>query len=277
MVSSLTKGGANVTMQALNAGAVDFVTKPSGTISLDMEKVADELRQKIIAASKASMKNAYGPVDGALTERVQSPPIPAQSHAPRKDALRKPELLVVAASTGGPNALQEVIPALPDDFPLPVLVVQHMPSGFTTSFASRLNELSELDVIEACDGMPVWRGTVIIAPGGYHLIVDRTQKDLVCWLTETPPVRSVRPAADVLFASVSEVVGGNVITVVLTGMGKDGLDGARLLRAKGAYVITESKETCVIYGMPGVINEAGLSDEVLPLYSIAEAIERAAR
>jgi two-component system chemotaxis response regulator CheB len=273
MVSSLTKEGANVTMQALDAGAVDFVTKPSGTISLDMDKVGDELRDKVIAASRASVHNAasarWAPDSGLKT--------PTATPSSRHDIRHKPELLVIAASTGGPNALQEVIPALRADFPLPVLIVQHMPPGFTSSFALRLNERSELTVLEGCDGMPIRKGVVVVAPGGYHLVVEKKGRELVCRLTETPPVRSVRPAADVLFKSVAEVVGGSVVALVLTGMGKDGLDGTRLLRSKGAYVIAESKETCVIFGMPGSVVEAGLVDEVLPLYSIAAGVERAVK
>lgn len=276
MVSSLTKEGTNVTMQALSSGAVDFVTKPSGTISLDMEKVGNELRQKVIGASKAELRNVAKWSGGGRGIRPAvtsaTPPLP-----PKREMTRKPELLVIAASTGGPNALQEVIPALPASFPLPVLIVQHMPPGFTTSFASRLNERSKIRVTEACDGLPIRRGQAAVAPGGYHLIVERKPTGLICKLTESPPVRSVRPAADVLFTSVAEVVGGSVITVILTGMGKDGLDGTRLLRFKGAYVIAESKETCVIYGMPGAVADAGLADEVLPLYSIAPTIERVAQ
>lgn len=276
MVSSLTKEGANITMQALDAGAVDFVTKPSGTISLDMDKVGDELRQKVIAASRASVKNAstQWSAPGALAKRITATPQPPRREM--REPPRRPEALVIAASTGGPMALQEVIPALPATFPLPILIVQHMPPGFTSSFAQRLNERSKIRVTEGCDGMPVRKGTAIIAPGGYHLIVERQSMNTVCRLTETPPVRSVRPAADVLFSSVAEVIGGSVVTLVLTGMGKDGLDGTRLLRSKGAYVIAESKETCVIYGMPGSVIDAGLVDEVLPLYAIAAGLERIA-
>jgi two-component system chemotaxis response regulator CheB len=277
MVSSVTKNGANITMQALDAGAVDFVTKPSGTISLDMDKVGLELRQKVIAASRASVMNASsshrdsGHGLGVPVQPVPKPTVQASAH---KDVMRKPELLVIAASTGGPNALQEVVPALHKDFPLPILIVQHMPPGFTTSFALRLNERSQITVLEGCDGMPIRKGVAVVAPGGFHLIVDRKGTELVCRLTETPPVRSVRPAADVLFTSVAEGVGGAGVAVVLTGMGKDGLDGTRLLRSKGAYVIAESKETCVIFGMPGAVIEAGLVDEVLPLYAIATGVER---
>ncbi|MDR1482646.1 MAG: chemotaxis response regulator protein-glutamate methylesterase [Synergistaceae bacterium] len=273
MVSSLTREGANITMQALDAGAVDFVTKPSGVISLDMGKIGDELRQKIVAVSKASMKNAYGG-EASHLRKIQANPLQTPQ---RRDMSKRPDMVVIAASTGGPNALQGVIPGLSSGFPLPILIVQHMPPGFTTSFANRMNELSRISVVEACDGMPVKKGTAIIAPGGYHLTVERTLSNLVCKLKDSPPVRSVRPSADVLFTSVSEIVGGSVVVVVLTGMGKDGLDGTRLLRSMGAYVIAEAKETCVIYGMPGAVSEAGLADESLPVYSITEALERLVR
>jgi two-component system chemotaxis response regulator CheB len=281
MVSSLTKEGANITMQALKLGAVDFVAKPSGTISLDMEKVGSELTQKVKGASRATLKNAFirsapqKPVSFANTTKASD----SVTHTPlpRREFTGKPELVVIGASTGGPNALQTVIPALPSDFPLPILIVQHMPPGFTMSFAQRLNESSELSVFEACDGMPVRKGTVLIAPGGYHLVVERHGAELVCGTRETPPVRSVRPSADVLFKSVADTALGSTLAVVLTGMGKDGYDGVKFLRAKGAYVLVESKETCVVYGMPGVIAGNGLADEILPIDAMAEGISRAAR
>jgi two-component system chemotaxis response regulator CheB len=270
MVSSLTRSGANVTMQALDIGAVDFVTKPSGPMSLDMEKIGVELRRKVKGASMAAVRRKGSQKTASISQPF--------SALPRKDALNhKPEMLVIAASTGGPMALQQIIPNLPANFPMPVLLVQHMPPGFTTSFAQRLNEQSNLTVIEGCDGMPVRKGTVIVAPGGFHLVLDKKGAEFVCKLTETPPVRSVRPSADVLFNSVAENVGGNILVLVLTGMGKDGLDGTRALRDKGAYVIAESRETSVIFGMPGAIVGAGLADEVLPLYSIASGIERVVR
>jgi two-component system chemotaxis response regulator CheB len=270
MVSNLTKSGANVTMQALDIGAVDFVTKPSGQMSPDMEKIGAELRRKVIGASMATVRRKGNQKTVSISQ-----PCPVSL---RKDALcRKPEMLVIAASTGGPMALQQIIPSLPASFPLPILLVQHMPPGFTTSFAQRLNEQSSLTVIEGCDGMPVRKGMAIVAPGGFHLVLDKKGAEFVCKLTETPPVRSVRPSADVLFNSVAENVGGNVLVLVLTGMGKDGLDGTKALRDKGAYVIAESRETSVIFGMPGAIVGAGLADEVLPLYSIASGIERVAK
>jgi two-component system chemotaxis response regulator CheB len=271
MVSSLTRDGGNITMQALDLGAVDFVTKPSGNVSLDMKKVGDELRRKVAGASRAAV---FGPRRARQPFRAREPfPVLQRRDIPRG----KPEMLVVAASTGGPMALQEIIPNLSRDFPLPVMIVQHMPPGFSTSFAHRLNERSKLAVTEGCDGMPVRKGTVVVAPGGYHLTVEKKGAEVLCKLTDGPLVRSVRPSADVLFSSVSETVGGGVLALVLTGMGKDGLDGAKLLKDKGAYVIAESKETSVIFGMPGAVIGAGLADEVLPLYAIAEGLERAAR
>lgn len=266
MVSGLTKQGADITMQALDNGAVDFVTKPSGTISLDMDKVGDELRKKVLEASKATIQRGAA----NLRPAAASPAAPAQ----RREPPRHPELVAIASSTGGPVALQELIPALPANFPVPIMLVQHMPAGFTSSFAARLNERSKLTVVEAEDGMPVKKGMVVIAPGGYHLIAEKKNMSLICRLTETAPVRSVRPAADVLFASIADAVGGSVIALILTGMGKDGLDGTRALRAKGAYVMAEAKETCVIYGMPGAVIDAELADEVLPLYSIAASLVR---
>lgn len=272
MVSSLTKEGADVTMQALDAGAVDFVTKPSGTISLDMEKVGGELRQKVLEAGRVAVRR----LGGDAFARSAPALTPAKPTMPtKKGELRKRiEMVVVAASTGGPMALQNLLPTLSGTLSVPVLIVQHMPPGFTASFAQRLDERSKIKVVEGSDGLPVRKGVAVIAPGGYHLIVERRGAELVCRLTETPPVRSVRPSADVLFASVAEVVGGNVLVVVLTGMGKDGMDGAKALRDKGAYVIAESKETCVVSGMPGSVIDAGLADDVLPIYAIGPEVER---
>ncbi|MDR0764577.1 MAG: chemotaxis response regulator protein-glutamate methylesterase [Synergistaceae bacterium] len=271
MVSCLTKKNANETMRALDLGAVDFVTKPSGNISPDMRKVGDELRRKVAGASRAIF---LGPRGAGKSPHAREPFPPP----PRRGASKgKFEMLVIAASTGGPKALQEIIPNLSGDFPLPVMIVQHMPPGFTTSFAKRLDERSGLTVVEGRDGMPVRKGTVVIAPGGYHLMAERKGADILCKLAGTPPVRSVRPAADVLFTSVSETACGSVLALILTGMGKDGLDGAKTLKDKGAYIIAESRETSVIFGMPGAVVAAGLADEVLPLYAIAEGLERVAR
>jgi len=264
MVSSLTQEGANETMQALDAGAVDFVTKPSGTISLDMGKIGAELRQKVLEAGRIPA--------GHLRVRSR-PAAPPRVQTGRTGARKKVDMIVVAASTGGPMALQDLLPVFKKAFPVPILIVQHMPPGFTASFAARLNERSRIEVAEAVDGMPIRRGNAVVAPGGLHLAVERRGAELVCKLLDTPPVRSVKPSADVLFTSAAEVLGGNVLAVVLTGMGKDGLDGIRALHTKGAYVIVESKETCVVNGMPGSVEAAGLANAVLPLYEIGSEVE----
>lgn len=271
MVSSLTQEGANVTMQALDAGAVDFVTKPSGTISLDMEKVGFELRQKVAAASKVSPKRlgARGAFFPEGASGLQAPLVRSK----KGGLLRRVEMVVIAASTGGPMALQSILPMLPRAFPVPIMVVQHMPAGFTASFAQRLDERSEIGVEEATEGMPVRKGMAIIAPGGFHLVAERKNANLVCKLLDSSPVRSVKPSADVLFSSVADVVGGNVLALILTGMGKDGTEGTRELKKKGAYVIAESRETSVVYGMPGSVVDAGLADLVLPLYAIGSEME----
>ena len=280
MVSSVTHEGAEITLKALSAGAVDFVTKPSGTISLDMEKVADELRQKVMMASRVSRRTVTAMARKPIAERDSSsqqsvePGSSVLTSAPKRVLLKKIDMLVIASSTGGPRALQEVIPALKKDFPVPILVVQHMPVGFTASFAQRLNETSQIEVVEGSEGLKIQRGVAVIAPGGYHMTVERRMGELYCHLLDTAPVRSVKPAADVLFSSVADVIGGSVLAVVLTGMGRDGTDGTRALKEKGAYVVAEAKETCVVYGMPQAVAEAGLVDEVLPLGSISAGLER---
>ena len=280
MVSSVTHEGAEITMKALSAGAVDFVTKPSGTISLDMEKVGDELRQKVLMASRISNRTVADMVRKPPRKNDSPSPQPVESRqavpssVPKRVLLKKIDMVVIASSTGGPRALQEIIPAIKKKFPVPILVVQHMPVGFTAPFAQRLNEMSQLEVVEGAEGLKIQRGVAVIAPGGYHMTVERKMGELYCHLLDTPPVRSVKPAADVLFTSVAEVVGGSVLAVVLTGMGRDGTDGARVLKEKGAYVLAEAKETCVVYGMPQSVVEAGLVDEVLPLGSISTGLER---
>jgi len=274
MVSSLTAQGADVTMRSLAAGAVDFVLKPSGTISLDMEKVAQELCQKVVLAGQVDLSHlAPQGVPKPLSDRVR----PVEAPGTRGRFLRlspgnKPRILVVAASTGGPRALQEILPALPARLSVPVVVVQHMPEGFTASFAARMNDLSALAVVEGDDGLPLRPGLAVVARGGRHLVIEEGGKYGVCRLSDAPPENSVRPAADPLFRSAAKVFGGAVVGAILTGMGKDGTEGARVLRAQGATIISEAPETCVVYGMPRVVFEAGLVDRQVPLYEMARAL-----
>ena len=280
MVSSLTREGADTTFQALASGAVDFVTKPSGTISLDMKKVEDELRQKVWVASTVDLRHVSprGKVPPREVPReekpVSHPPLASMPPTVSERRPHRAELALIASSTGGPRALQEVIPALPGNFPVPLLVVQHMPQGFTTSFAQRLNEMSALEVVEGADGLKPRKGMAVIAPGGYHMVVEKWGGELVCRLSDAPPLRSVKPAADMLFLSVADVVGGSAVAAILTGMGRDGTDGAKAIRDKGGIILAESPETCVVYGMPRAAVEAGIVEEVLPLASIPAALHR---
>lgn len=274
MVSSLTQEGAQVTMKALSAGAVDFIAKPSGHISLNMKDVTADLVAKVVAASTARI----GPIR-AVEERppvVVSPP----REASVRPALQKgrPAIVAIAASTGGPRALQHVLSQLPGTFPLPIVVVQHMPKDFTGSFANRLDSISALHIMEGSESLDLQPGMAVIAPGGYHMLVRRKLSGTYyCSLSDMPPLLSVKPSANILFLSVADEVGGNVIGVILTGMGRDGTDGAIALHAKGAHIIAESQETCVVYGMPKAAAEAGIVHELLPLHEIPEAIMRAVR
>lgn len=267
MVSSITRKGAEITVKALTLGAVDFVTKPSGTISLDMQVVAQELREKIIAAASVAVDKLAGIVSLPIAEVRKLPLV-------RKGQV---ELVAIAASTGGPRAIQSILEKIETTSMVPIVIVQHMPKGFTKSFAERLNEVSKLDVVEGYDNLPLKPNLAVVAPGGSHLIVEYNKMgQLVCRLSDMPPLHSVKPAADLLFLSVADTVGGASLGVILTGMGRDGAEGAKAIRQKGGYVIAESSETCVIYGMPKAAVESGSVDEVLPLYEIPKRLEELA-
>ena len=174
-------------------------------------------------------------------------------------------------------ALCELIPKLPGNFPVPIVITQHMPKEFTPSFSKRLDSASALEVVEAFDGLTLKPGRVAIAPGGKHLLVRHRNGSVICELSDAPPELSVKPAANVMFRSVGEEFGGNVLCVILTGMGRDGTDGAIPMHKQGAYVIAESQKTCVVYGMPKAAVDAGIADEVLPLNEIPDAMVRLAR
>ena len=273
MVSSVTQEGADTTMKALALGCVDFIGKPSGSISLNIRDIGQELIDKVIAASTARLRTRSGFFGGASKVqdfglgsgfRRMMPPV----------STGRRDIVAIASSTGGPMALSDLIPRLPKKFPVPIVITQHMPKEFTSSFARRLNESSEVEVVEGFDGLTLKPGRVVIAPGGSHLVVKRRAGVAVCGLSDAPPVLSVKPAANIMFLSVADEYGGNVLCVILTGMGRDGTDGAVALKRKGAYVIAESQNTCVVYGMPKAAVDAGIVDEVLPLNEIADAMVR---
>jgi two-component system chemotaxis response regulator CheB len=261
MVSSRTGEGTETTLKCLEAGAFDFIQKPLVRSPEEFERFGRELREKVRLAA-SSGKAAPRPVARPPFAEV-SPPTPRKA-GPF-------DLLLVASSTGGPQALSRIIPSLPANFPVPVAVVQHMPRDFTASLAKRLDQQSKLSVVEAEEGLPLRQGMVVIAQGGRHLLL-KSRGELYCSLSDAPPLNSVRPAADFLFLSAADLTGTASLALVLTGMGKDGTEGARALKAKGGYVLAESSETAVVFGMPRSVIEAGMADEVLPLYDVPEKL-----
>lgn len=263
MVSSLTQEGAETTIRALAAGAVDFVPKPSGSVSLDMHRVGDDLRRKVKAAAQARVR-----VPSRVGPPPADPPAPG-SHERPASGNRSRRVVVIGCSTGGPGALHEVIPRLPGDLGAAVLIVQHMPPGFTRSLAQRLDELSAIRVREAQPGDLLTDNTAFVAPGGYHMTVDGEGRIA---LDQEPPLHGVRPAVDRTLVSVAQRYGRAALGVIMTGMGYDGAKGIAELKRTGGRAIAEAESTCVVYGMPRVVVEMGHADRVAPLAEIPKAI-----
>lgn len=255
--------GSEDTIRALELGAVDFVRKPSGPISPDLAAVRERLHDALRAAAVVNLQGV--PVLARPPRPGASAPTPAAGWAATR-------CVVIAASTGGPRALAEVIPRLPRELDAAVLVVQHMPAGFTRSFAARLDGMSRLPVREAAVGEPVERGVVLIAPGGRHMTVAGGVGGATVALDDSPAVWGVRPAADPLFRSAVRCFGAETIGVVLTGMGRDGADGLRLIRESGGTALVQDRETSTIYGMPQMALQIAGADRVLPLGEVAGAI-----
>ena len=275
MVSAMTQEGAETTLKALALGCVDFIGKPSGSISLNIRDVGQDIIEKVIAASTARVRPRGSLFGSPLTKTV--PQMPSMSDFKRMMppiSTGRRDIVAIASSTGGPMALSELLPKLPKNFPVPIVITQHMPKEFTGSFAKRLNESSQIEVVEGFEGLTLKPGRAVIAPGGSHLVIKRRAGAAVCGLSDAPPVLSVKPAANIMFLSVADEYGGNVLCVILTGMGRDGTDGAAALKKRGAYVIAESQKTCVVYGMPKAAYDAGIVDEVLPLNEIPDAMVR---
>src|SRR5918992_1791025 len=264
MLSGAASGtGIDLTLRALELGAVDFVKKPGGPISLDMDGVRDRLLDALRASREVNLRGV--PVLARRSgERLVARSAEGGSWATRAVA--------IAASTGGPRALAELIPALRADLDAAVLIVQHMPAGFTKSLADRLDLHSRLSVSEAGDGERVVHNRVYLAPGGQHMRVRLQGGVPVISLDNSPPVWGVRPSADPLFKSVADVFGAAAIGVVLTGMGRDGAEGMRAIHAAGGLGVAQDKSTSIIYGMPHAALLAGGVDQVLPLQAIAGAL-----
>jgi two-component system chemotaxis response regulator CheB len=258
MLSSLTQEGAVTTLRALSIGAVDFVAKPSGSISLDFHKVREDLLHKVRVAAGARVRSASPPP--AMAARPT--PRPAVStHFER--------VVVIGSSTGGPRALGTVVPAIARDGRTAYIIVQHMPAGFTRSLAERLDGTSQIAVREAEAGDRLRPDTALVAPGDHHMRFTSTG---LVELDEGPRVHGVRPSVDVTLESVAQHFGKRSAVAILTGMGQDGASGAQRVHESGGHVIAEDESTCVVYGMPRAVVERGLADRVVPLDGIAEAI-----
>jgi two-component system chemotaxis response regulator CheB len=259
MVSIAAESSERV-LSGLDAGAVDFVQKPTALATEKAFEMADELAAKVIAAAEAPVSQL----------RESAPEVVLQSAGRFQNRY---SVLVVGVSTGGPQGLKSVVPRLPADFPVPVAIVLHMPIGYTAAYAQRLNDASVLPVAEAREGETLEAGRVLIAPAGRHLTLTRDSNGRVATRLDVSPLDTPhRPSVDVLFQSAADVYGDRVLGLVMTGMGSDGREGAAWIKARGGTVLTEAEETCIVYGMPRAIVEAGLSDEAVPLDLLAEAI-----
>jgi two-component system chemotaxis response regulator CheB len=261
MVSTLTTKGASETLLALELGAVDFVAKPNATLSGGLDAFGGNLRQKVRAAAHSDVKGR------AMKAPVANVPV-------RTAAAPNGALIAIGASTGGVEAIRVVLSQMPPDCP-PIVIAQHMPAGFTSRFAGRLDELTELRVMEAEDRMPLLAGHAYVARGDFHLRVERSSGQLKCRVTQDELMSGHRPSVDVLFESVARTVGPMAVGAILTGMGRDGARGLKLMREAGAYTVGQSQASALVYGMPRVAFEEGAVIEQAPVEGIAARLAAA--
>lgn len=280
MFSTLTERGAAATLEALTFGANDYVTKPAnvGSVALAMQRLHDELLPKIKGlcpqlVPRRTTRPLPQITDGSNGSAPVAPTKPARPVA-HKGPQHPVEVLAIGVSTGGPNALAELLPALPADFPVPVVIVQHMPALFTKLLAERLQSKSALKVRECIVGEALQPGHVWIAPGGHHMVVERSNGKVRLATNQEPPENSCRPAVDVLFRSVVKAYGAGTLAVILTGMGRDGLRGCELIHHANGQILAQDEASSVVWGMPGVVTQSGLADKVLPLNQLASEIVR---
>lgn len=290
MLSSETQSGADTTLTAMEYGAVDFVAKPGGTISLDLHKVKEELIQKVLSAADVSITKLRKPIGSqSLDNHLVKPKLktPITKSVQQNELISKEnnqsdwnklskKIVLIGTSTGGPRALQEVITNIPESINAPILIVQHMPKGFTKSLADRLNQLSKIRVKEAENGEVIENGTAYIAPGGFHLKLKKVKNHFEIVIDQTEPPRSGhRPSVDVMFENVSCYDDFDKIAVIMTGMGSDGSKGLMALKNSGKTIaIAESQETCIVYGMPKAAVETKLVDEITCVEDIAQTITK---
>ncbi len=283
MVSSLTTEGAEATLKAMELGAVDFIPKQLSKVSLDIVKIEDDLRAKVKLIAKRRMSHlsrssltarvrAAGAAGAAAAAPAGAAPAERPSRAARPGGSQTRDLVAIGVSTGGPPAVQKVLSVLPKDFPAGILIAQHMPAAFTGPFAKRLDSVCQITVKEAEDGERLQHGVAYVAPGGKHLRLDQKVSRIDVRVVEEPREALYKPSATVLFESVAAGVGRRGLGVVLTGMGSDGLEGMKTLKAKGGRALAQSDSTCVVYGMPKAIVDAGLADEIVDIDDMGEAI-----
>jgi len=262
VVVSIASESGEVALSALSAGAVSFVQKPTALATERVLEMSEELIETVKEATTISMK--------ALVSQMETLPVPIPGKKGPRSAI---ELVVIGISTGGPQGLKSIIPPLPADFPVPVAIVLHMPIGYTELYARKLNELSNLHVTEAREGDELVAGSVLLAPAGRHLVIRRSLDNRVTAHLDAKPFdKPHRPSVDVLFESAANAFGEQVLGVVMTGMGSDGTEGSSWIKARGGIILTEAEESCIVYGMPRSVVEAGLSDMQVPLHKLASKI-----
>ncbi|MEZ5701707.1 MAG: chemotaxis response regulator protein-glutamate methylesterase [Burkholderiaceae bacterium] len=270
MVSTLTEQGADVTFRALEMGAVDYVAKPRIGVSSGLNELASDIVDKIRVAASAQVRRlsaapaSASPAASHVTPTAEPPRTPL----PR---LSTEKLICIGASTGGTEAIREVLTKMPADSPA-IVITQHMPPGFTTSFAARLDSLCRIRVAEAKNGQRLLPGHAYIAPGGLHLRIDRSGSNYVAVVEDTEPVNRHRPSVEVLFRSAARILGPNALGIMLTGMGADGAQAMREMKDAGSYNFVQDEATCVVFGMPRMAIQAGAAHEILPLSQIAPAV-----
>ncbi len=288
MFSSLTHEGARSTLEALEAGALDFLPKKFSEIAQSSDEAGSLLRQRVLEI--AGKKHFSKP--SLIIRKVTPPSVRATSTIASPVSVRKTsiqptqskfniirssgksyKLLAIGTSTGGPVALQKVLTQLPKDFPLPIIMVQHMPAAFTLAFANRLDTLCNINVKEASDGDVLKPGCAYLAPGGRQMIISGTENAAkIRIIDDNSPKITFKPSVDISFGSAAKVYSGNVLGIILTGMGSDGRDGSRMLKDKGATIWAQDESSCVVYGMPQAVHVAGISTQLLPLDTIASSI-----
>jgi two-component system, chemotaxis family, protein-glutamate methylesterase/glutaminase len=269
IIMSIANETADAALTALDAGAIDFVQKPTALASEKIFEVSSELIEKVKAAGNIKLNKLPAPTPPPSATRSEPVKRIAGSHSV--------DLVAIGISTGGPQALKRLIPQLPADLPVPIVMVMHMPIGYTEMYAAKLNELSPLEVREAAEGDEVKVGRVFLAPAGRHLKFSRNANGKVVVHLDAKPFDTLhRPSVDVLFQSAAEVYGSRLLGVVMTGMGSDGKEGAAWIKAQGGLVFTEAESSCVVYGMPSMVVEAGLSDKSIALDDLARAIREVA-